>query len=130
MRLRLVLVALALALAAPVAAAAPPFKAVLKAGTPTPTVNKKWWWELRVTDLVGKPIRGRLTLEILDPLGGVHPVEFGDTTRTIVNFSFVGRFRDFVRFPPESRGFALTVRWTVKAKGKRIVLKRTVTPAR
>lgn len=122
MRLRLLAAALVtFALAAP-AVAAPPFRATLKAGTHTPAINVKWFWELKVADLQGRPLRATLTLQIIDPFGGVHPVEFGNSKRAIVNFAFRGRIRDFIRFPPESKGFRLTLRWTVKAKGAKRVL--------
>ncbi len=126
MRVRLAAALLVLALA-PAATAAPSFKAVLKAGTHTPTVNVKWWYSIRVTDLKGKPIRATVTAEILDPFGGVHPVQFGTSKKDIVNRPFTGTFRDFIKFTPDSRGIALTLRWTVKAKGGKVVLKYKVT---
>ncbi len=127
MRARLA-AALLVLLLAPAATAAVPFKATLKAGTHTPAVNVKWWYTIRVTDLGGRRIRATVTAQIVDPFGGVHPVQFGTSTKNIVNWPFTGTFRDFIKFPPESRGFTLTVRWIVKAKGRKVVLKYKVTP--
>jgi hypothetical protein len=128
MRLRLAACVLALAVLVPTAGgAASPFTTRLTTAGHTAKVNAKWWWTLRVADAAGKPVRATLTLQIVDPFGGTHPVELGDTTRRIVNVPFVGRLRDFVRFPPESRGFPLTLRYTVKARGGRRVLTYKVT---
>jgi hypothetical protein len=127
------LVAAAAAAAAGTQAATLPFKATLKAPTADPKVNVRWWYTLRVTNLAGKPIAARITVEIVDPIGGVHPVEFSwSKTKTITNWPFKGTFRDGIKFPPESQGFPLTIRYTVKVKkdGKiyRKVLRRKVTP--
>ena len=108
------------ALVAPAStSAAPPFRATLTAPTHTPKVNVHWRYAITVTDLKSKPIRARLTVQVVDPFGMAHPVEFGTSTRNIVNWPFVGVFRDFAVWPPESRGFRLTFRAIVKtAKGK------------
>jgi hypothetical protein len=111
----------ALALAA-VAGAAPGFKATFSAPTHTPKVNAKWFYVVRATGPAGTPIRATVTAQLVDPFGGVHAVQFGSTTKPIVNRPFVGAFRDFVQFPPESQGFKLTFRVTVNALGARRVL--------
>lgn len=132
MKLRLVALATALAaLVLPLAAgtaAAPPFKATFKAPTHTPKINVKWPYEVRVTDLKGKPIKATITTEIVDPLGGVHAVEFGCCKKYVVNHPFTGVFRDYMKFPPESKGFPLTIRATLKAAGGKRVLTYVVTP--
>ncbi len=93
----------------------------LTAPTHTPAVDAKWPYSLRVAS-AGAPIRATVTVEIVDPFGGVHPVEFGCCKKNVVNHPFKGTFRDYIRFPPESRGFKLTLRFTVRAAGtKRIV---------
>jgi hypothetical protein len=107
----------ALVLAPSGASASPPFRLLFRAPTHTPKVNAKWRYEVRVTDLRGAPIRGLLTLQIVDPFGGKHPVEFDCCKRNIVNHPFRGVFRDAAEFPPESRGFRLTFRVTVRALG-------------
>ena len=63
-----------------------------------------------------------LTVQIADPFGGVHPVAYDNTKKNIVRRPFDGTFRDYVQFPADSRGFKLTVRITVWAKGSKVVL--------
>ena len=106
-----------LALLAAVTAAAAPFHATLAAPTHTPKADVRWNYTVRVTDLKGRPLAARLTVQVSDPFGGLHPVEFGSTTKHIVNWPVKGRFTDFVRWPAASKGFRLTVRVTVKANG-------------
>jgi hypothetical protein len=101
--------------------AATPFRATLSAPTHTPKANAKWFYVVRATS-GGKPVRATITSQIVDPFGGVHAVEFGDTHRLITNRPFRGVFRDFVRFPAESQGSRLTFRVTVRALGARRVL--------
>jgi hypothetical protein len=122
-RVRLAALA-AVALAFPlVAGAAPAFKATLSAPTHTPKVNAKWPYVVRATDAKGKAVTGRITVQIVDPVGGVHAVEFGCCKQKFVtNRPFKGVFRDYVEFPPESQGFRLTFRVTVKALGGKRVL--------
>ena len=133
MRLRLAVIGLFLALV-PLAAAALPFKARLTAGTHSPKVNTKWPYSVRVTTLKGKSLKATITVQIVDPLGGVHPVEFGARKVNVVNHPFYGTFRDFVIWPPSSATtiggipVALVFRTIVKtAKGK-VTLRYNVTP--
>jgi hypothetical protein len=88
----------------------------------TPKVNAKWFYTVRAT-LGGKPAHAMITSQIVDPIGGVHAVEFGDTHRFVTNRPFTGVFRDFVRIPPEAGGVKLTFRVIVKAGAA----KRTLT---
>ena len=114
MKLRLAwLCAVALALPC-LAGAAPGLQATLSAPGHTPKVNAKWFYVVRAT-AGGKPVKATITSQIVDPVGGVHAVEFGDTHRFVTNRPFTGTFRDFVRFPPESQGIKLTFRVIVKA---------------
>jgi hypothetical protein len=69
-----------------------------------------------------------VTVQIVDPFGGVHPVQFGNTKRNIVNFRFTGTFRDFVKWPRASRGFRLTFRATVTSGGKAVRVRYWVKP--
>ena len=133
MRVRIAALVLLLVLV-PSAAAALSFKAKLTAATHTPTINTKWRYSVRVTNLKGQAITAKVTVQIVDPLGGVHPVEFGNRKVNVINHSFYGTFRDFVIWPPSSAtqigGIAvtLTFRTIVKtAKGK-VVLHYDVTP--
>jgi hypothetical protein len=102
-------------------------KVTLAAPTHSPRTGVKWRYAVRAT-VARKPAVARITAEIVDPLGGVHPVELGDTTKPTVKLTFRGVFRDFVRWPAESRGIPLTFRVTVLAGGKRKVIAYRVTP--
>jgi hypothetical protein len=65
---------------------------------------------------------------IVDPLGGVHAVEAGATRRPITNLATRGVYRDYLIFPPESRGVPLKIRVTVVAGGVRRALTYVVIP--
>ena len=132
MRAKFTLVLVTLALA-PAAAAAVGMKATLKAPATDPQTDVRWWYSIKVTDLKGARLRATVTAEVVDTFGYAHPVQFSwSKTKDIVDWPFKGTFRDGIKFPPESRGFALTLRWTLKTKigGKtyKKVLKRKVTP--
>ncbi len=101
--------------------------ALVAPGGHTPKVNVRWPYTVRAT-IAGKPVRARLTAEIVDPIGGHHFVEFGTSTKTIHNFPFNGVFRDFILWPPESRGIPLKLRLTVLAGKARKVLLYSVVP--
>ena len=122
MSLRFV-VALVVALVLPLSAgaAAGPL-VVFKATTHVPKVNTKWPWSITVTK-GGKPLAGTVTAQVIDPVGGVHAVEFGGVkNKFVTNVKFKGRFSDFVIYPPISHGVRVTFRVTVKtAVGKRVV---------
>ena len=116
---------IALALAAGTFAAAG-VKATLTAPTHTPKINTKWYYTLRVTD-GGKPASARLTAQIVDPIGGAHPVLYGATKKPITNRAFKGTFRDYIVWTAESRGVPLTLRLTVRAGTAKKVLTYGVT---
>jgi hypothetical protein len=99
-------------------AIAAPFEVTLVAPTHTPKANARWYYSVRAVDAKGRAVHGRITVEIVDPFGGAHPVQFGTSTKNITNFRFGGRFRDFVEWPTESRGFKLTLRVSVRSGGK------------
>jgi len=143
MRGRLLLTLLAIALAAaPAVLAATGIKATLKAPATNPKVCStpsdmpacRWHYSIKVTDLKGRPVAGKITAVIVDPFGGVHPVGYGpaDPDVYVTNWPFKGTFRDYLEFPPESKGFDLVLKWTITSKigGKtyKQVLRRTVTP--
>jgi hypothetical protein len=108
---------------------AAPIRAVFDAPTHTPKVKVRWPYSVRVTR-AGAPVAGRITVQIVDPIGGVHPVKFGSTTTDITRRPFRGTFRDFVIWPASSRGIPLTLRAIVTtAYGRRTVAYR-VTPRR
>jgi hypothetical protein len=107
-------------------AVAAPLHVTLSAPTHTPKANVKWRYAVHATR-AGKPVRARLTAQIVDPVGGVHPVLYANTKRRLVRWPFVGTFRDYVTWPGSSRGIPLTFRVTVVSGGTRRVLRYRVT---
>jgi hypothetical protein len=108
--------------ASTVAARATPnaqFRVSLSAPTHTPLVGPRWWYVVRAADRSGRPVHGRLTVEVVDPLGVAHPAEVGTSTRKLVNYPFAGRYRDFAEWPRAARGYRLVFRVTVAAEGAR-----------
>jgi hypothetical protein len=117
------------AAAAAVAAPALPFRASLTAATHAPKANTKWYYAVRVTSRSGAPVKARITVQIKDPLGGLHPVLYANTKRKLVNWPIDGRFRDYVIWPTSSAvGVTLTLRVTVVAAGGKTVLAYPVKP--
>ena len=102
-----------------------PFRAVLHAPTHTPKAGKPWLYSVRVTDFQGRPIRARITMQVL--FGGV-PVGKVDSGKT---FSFVGTWREPRKepliWPARSRGRPLTFEAIVTARGATKRLDYTVT---
>jgi len=117
----------ALAAAAAVTLAASPLKATLTAPSHAPKVNTHWNFVLRATS-GGKPVKARLTAQIVDPIGGVHYVGHASTTKPIKNWPFTGVYRDYVVWPSSSRGIPLTLRLTVVAGAARKVIDYHVVP--
>jgi hypothetical protein len=117
----LALVILALALV-PAAAAAPP-KVVLQAPTHTPRINVRWPWSIAVSTAAGKPLAATISVAIVDPIGGVHPVAYDCCkNRFITNVRIKGRFADKVIYPLAAKGYRVVFRVTVKtALGRRVV---------
>jgi hypothetical protein len=112
------------------ASGAPAAKVTLAAPGHRPKVDTHWNYSVSASS-AGKPAAATLTVQIVDPIGGVHPVERGKSTKKIVNWPFKGTFRDYVIWPPSSAvGVPLTFRVTVKAAGKRKVISYQVTPHR
>ncbi len=121
MRLRLAALCL-LCLALPLTAgAAAPLTVTFHAPGHAPRVNQRWPWSVTASS-GGKPVAGTVTAQVVDPVGGVHAVEYGGVAKKFVtNVKFKGRFADFVLFPPISRGIKVTFRVTVKtALGTRV----------
>ena len=125
MRLKLVVLAVAFAaLILPLgAAAAAPFKVTFTASKHTPKVNERWNWKVAVTDPGGKPLPAMISAVVIDPVGGVHPVEFGCcATKFVTNVKIKGSFSDWVKYPLAAKGFKITFKVTVKtALGTRAV---------
>src|SRR5262249_31375824 len=109
-----------------VAVQAAPFKATLTTGGHTPVVNTRWPYAVKVVDAKGQPLRARISVAVVDPLGSAHPTEYYASKKLVVNIPFRGTFRDAVKWPPESKGFPLTFRVTVKVGTAKRVLKYAV----
>jgi hypothetical protein len=112
---------LALALPLSAGASAGPL-VVFRAATHTPKVNAKWPWSITVTK-GGAPLSATISAVVVDPIGGVHPVEYGCCKKKFVtNVKIKGRFADYVQYPLAAKGYKVTFRVTVKtALGKRVV---------
>src|SRR3954469_16689785 len=93
----------------------------------SPKTGTHWSYTVTAKD-GGKPAVARVTAQIVDPLGGVHPVDFRNTTRHVVNRPFTGTFRDFVIWPAESRGIPLRFRVTVRVGDAKKVIDYPVSP--
>ncbi len=104
------------------------FRVALRAPTHTPDVGRRWWYVVRATGRTGTPLRGRLTVEVVDPLGVAHPAEVGTTKRKLVRYPFVGRYRDFAEWPRAARGYRLLFRVTVAAGAARRTVRYWVRP--
>ena len=106
------------------------FGAALSAATRHPIAGKKWFYSLRVTTLDGKPLKARITVQIVDPLGKTHPVQYANTRKNLTNWPIDGRFRDYITWPRSSAvGVTLTLRVTIKtSKGTRTLTNR-ISPA-
>jgi hypothetical protein len=112
--MRLIVVALGLMVLSPL-------QVTLTAPGHTPTVNTRWGYAVRATSQ-GRPVTARITAQIVDPIGGSHFVQFGKTTKNVVNWRFKGEFHDFIIWPRSSRGIPLKLRITVRtATAKKIV---------
>jgi hypothetical protein len=102
-------------------------RATLSAPGHTPKVKTKWYYVLRVTK-DGRPATARVTAQIVDPIGGVHPVQVGATKKNITNFPIKGSFRDYIIWPVSSRDVPLTLRFTIKVGTTKRVVKYRVVP--
>jgi hypothetical protein len=109
--------------AAGTAGVAVPPRVVFRATTHTPKVNARWPWSISVTTISGRLLAGTVSAAVVDPIGGVHPVEYGCCKgKFITNVRIKGRFADYVQFPLSAKGFRLTFRVTVKSRlGTRVV---------
>ncbi len=93
----------------------------------SPKINTHWSYTIHVTR-GGKPVAAKLTEAIVDPIGGVHPVERGPSTQKIVNLPIKGSYHDYIIWPADARGVPLTLRITVKVGSARKVVAYHVTP--
>jgi len=107
--------------------ASSPLEVTVSAPGHTPKINVHWNYSLKVTR-GGKPVAAKLSEAIVDPIGGVHPVQFGKNTTNITNWPINGTFKDFIIWPPSSRGVPLRLRITVKVGTAKKVVTYAVTP--
>jgi hypothetical protein len=117
----------AVALASVALAGAAPVKVVLAAPGHAPKVNVHLNYSVRATQ-GGKPVAAKLTEEIIDPIGGKHPVTYGTTKKVIKNWPFHGVFRDFIVWPAATRGLPLTWRIVVVVGSTKRTINYKVTP--
>jgi hypothetical protein len=114
--------------APPATASTGAVRATLVAPTHTPKVNATWRYTVKVTDRGGHRLSGKLTVQIVDPIGTVHAVQYDDTKQDITRMPFDGTFRDYVQFPPDGRGFRLTFRVIARTSKGMVSLTYPVTP--
>jgi hypothetical protein len=104
-----------------------PVHVTVHAATHTPRINSHWAYTVRATR-DADPMAGKITVQIVDPIGGVHPVEFGANTKKVTNVPIKGTFRDYMIFPASARGIPLRIRVTVVVGISRSVVNYPVTP--
>jgi hypothetical protein len=92
-------------------------KVTLRAPTHHPKINVRWPYTVKAVNTSGRQVRGKITVQIVDPVGQAHPAAYADTNRNIVDFPFKGTFRDYVQWPADSRGYPLTFRVSIAAPG-------------
>ena len=76
----------------------------------------------------GRPIGAPIEALVVDPIGGVHAVEFGANTKKVTNVPIRGTFRDYMIFPASARGIPLKIRVTVVVGTGRSVVNYAATP--
>ncbi len=99
----------------------------LTASGHAPKIKTHWPYTVRAT-LAGKPAAGMVTAQIVDPLGGKHPVGFGKKKGNVTKVPFKGTFADFVIWPANSTGVPLTFRLTITSGATTRTLNYRVTP--
>lgn len=104
------------------------FQATLTPAGRHPAIGTRWPYAVKVAGPSGKPLAARITVQVVDPIGVVHPVEFYANKRHVTNVLFRGTFRDAVKWPSESRGFELKLRVTIRVGTARRVLSYALTP--
>jgi hypothetical protein len=103
-------------------------KATLYAPTHKPKANGRWNYRVVVTDTKGSKLGGKITVQIVDPLGRAHAATYDNTTKPIKNMAFTGEFRDYAEWPADARGFTLTFRVVAKTPKGSVTITYPVTP--
>ena len=109
------------------AGAGAPVSVTVAAPGHTPKIKTHWNYTVTVKQ-TGKLAAASITETIVDPIGGSHPVAFGNSTKTITRWSFSGVFKDFIIWPPSSRGIPLKLRIAIKVGTVIKVVNYSVTP--
>ena len=109
-----------------------PFKATVTAAGHSPVIGAKWAYSVKVVGASGKPVAARISIVIVDPIGGLHPVHRyrpGTTLgKAVTNVRIKGVFSDAIVWPPEARGYPLVLRVTVSSAGSKRTVRYKVTP--
>jgi len=109
-----------------------PFTATVTATGHKPKIDTKWAYSVKVVDAAGKPLPARISIVVIDPVGGIHPVRRYRPRRTpgqaITNLPISGAFSDAVRWPLEAKGYPLAFRVIVTAAGARRTVTYSLTP--
>lgn len=103
-------------LSAVAALAAGSLHVTLTGSGPKPKAGAHWPYKV-VAVWAGKPAKATVTAQIVDPLGGVHPVQFGANTKNVTRHPFTGIFKDYVIWPKDSIGYPLKFRVIVTSHG-------------
>lgn len=114
-------------LTAAVVITAAPVKITVTAPDHAPPVGVRWNYSVAAT-VNRRPVKALITEQIVDPIGGTHPVTFGSGKKIIKNWPFQGVFRDYMIWPKSSRGVPLTWRITVVVGKTKRVVNYKVTP--
>jgi hypothetical protein len=107
-------------------AAAATLHVTLTVQTTKPKAGAHWPYKVTATS-GGKPAKGTVTAQIVDPLGGVHAVQFGANSRYVTRIPFTGTFKDYVIWPKDSIGYPLKFRVIVRSGGVKKIASVTVT---
>jgi hypothetical protein len=99
----------------------------MSAGGHAPKVNTRWHYTVHITRS-HKAVAARITVQIVDPSGAVHPVEQGRTGKNVTNLPIRGTFSDYIVWPTTSRGVPLQLRIMVRAAGAEKAIVYRVTP--
>jgi hypothetical protein len=109
-----------------------PFTTTMSTSGHTPKINTKWAYTIKVVDPAGKPIAATISAVVVDPIGGIHPVQLagGGSTpgKVLTNYPIRGTLSSTVVWPVTSRGYPLIFRVVVRSAGAKRTIKYTVTP--
>ena len=109
-----------------------PYTATVTATGHTPKIDTTWAYRVKVVDAAGKPLAARISIVVVDPVGGLHPVHRyrpgGARGKAITNLPITGGFSDAVRWPLEAKGYPLAFRVIVNAAGARRTITYRLTP--